>query len=154
MAFKDRISGMFRFGKGKPTEGGSSETASGAAASDEGHTLIPASSEEREALLEELSHGFVHVGQVIERLDDNLSAGTKALESVRDAQERLPALIAEQQHLISEVAQTAVASRQALEVLAEQLQRRDQAQEAMVERLEQLATGMHEQREHHQQQVQ
>jgi hypothetical protein len=166
MAFKDRSSGMFGFGaKTKPSKSSKStaskqdaiEGPSQPDGSDE-DPGIPASAElatveEREALLRELSHGFVHVGSTIQRLDENLAAGTRSLEAMTITQERLPALLAEQQHLIHEVTETANASRRALEALGEHLQQRDAAQQAIVERLESLGKGMAEQRDAHRQQL-
>lgn len=158
MAFKDRISGMFRFGgkeKGKPGEGSKAIPDGGDPARSDTVTTAAelATEEEREALLQELSHGFVSVGATIERLDENLSAGTRSLEAMTQVQERLPSLLAEQQHLIQEVAETATASRRALEALGEHLQQRDAAQVAIVERLEALGQSMDRQRDAHKEQL-
>jgi len=95
----------------------------------------------------------VSVGTSIERLDENLAAGTRSLEAMTQVQERLPALLAEQQHLIQEVAETATASRRALEALGEHLQQRDQAQQAIVERLEAMGRSMDSQRDAHKEQL-
>lgn len=154
MAFKDRISGMFRMGGGKGKAGGHSADPAGDDRDPPRLTAPePASEEEREQLLQELSHGFVNVGGAIENLDRNLSAGTRSLETMTATQERLPALLAEQQHLIQEVAETASASRRALESLGEHLQQRDAAQAAIVDRLEALGRNLSDQRSAHREQL-
>jgi len=154
MAFKDRISGMFRFG-GK----GNRSAEEGSAAQDRSTTSkpslpTPASEEEREELLQELGHGFTRVGNVLERLDHNLGAGVRSLEAVQQTQERLPQLIVEQQHLIRDALDQSAVTRNALQALSDHLSERDTTQQAIVDRLEQIGYNLRDQREQHDRQLQ
>jgi len=149
MAFKDRISSMFRRGssgksgrKGKHKQAaqGDQPTSDDEQTEPDGgeEDLLPsrADQEERQALMESLEHSFRHVGTVLERMDRHLEAGNESLPAILEGQQRL-----------------AEGNREMVSALGEHLRQRDEAQQALLERLKQLGDGLESQRSHEQRQL-
>lgn len=149
MAIKDRITGLFRLGRGsikkpelalehmQPTP-----------------PPNPVLEEERKELIRNVGDGFSSVGKVLERLDRHLETGTRSLEGMIQTQNRLPALMEEQRHLVEKTGALAEITgtlaenqRKALDLLTVHLQERDRTALAMVDRLDEIGKGLRELRD-------
>ena len=142
MAIKDRITGLFRLGRGavkKPE-----------LTLEHVHPTPPPDpvvEEERKELIRNVGDGFSNVGKVLERLDRHLETGTRSLEGMIQTQNRLPALMEEQRHLVEKTTALAETQRKALDLLTVHLQERDRTAAAMVERLDEMGKGLRELRD-------
>lgn len=144
MAFKDRITAMFRRGdkRGKADTGSIGEPVEATATRE-----IEAAGE---VLHDRSSATITHV---LERLDQHLEQGTQSLAAMNETQARLPDMLEKQQLLMTEVTQNAAASRQALDALKDYLVSRDEAQQQLLTHVAELTSGYKEQRDHERSQL-
>lgn len=143
MAFKDRISSLFRrVGTGAAAQQAPQESqqAPNTAAREQ------PDEEERQELVRSLDSGVRQIGEALHHLDRHLVASSETIERAARGLSDLPSLA-------QQLGQAADSNRQLVDAMTEQLRHRDEAQAAVISSMQRLADGFEDQRRHDQQQV-